>query len=169
MPRIVEACSDPRTRHFSPGLPHPYTPEAAREFVLSCRLGESLGRRVTWAVASRDDDRLLANVSVFALDDEVNPTGGEIGYWAHPDARGRGTVGEAVELVVAHAFTPVEHGGLGRHRLQIGAAWSNAASRHVAERAGFTLAGRFARSSTVGAGAARTIDDSAWYELLRSP
>jgi RimJ/RimL family protein N-acetyltransferase len=165
VPRIVEACSDPRTRHWLPTLPHPYTADAAREFVLGCRLGESLGQRVTWAVADRVDDRLLANVGVFDLDDRFNPTGGEIGYWAHPDARGRGVVGGAVDLVVAHAFTPREEGGLGRHRLQIGAAWSNAASRHVAERAGFTLAGRFREDGIVGED--RTLDDGAWYELLR--
>jgi [ribosomal protein S5]-alanine N-acetyltransferase len=165
VPRIVEACSDPRTRRWLPTLPHPYTADAAREFVLGCRLGESLGQSVTWAVADREDDRLLANVAVFRLDDRFNPTGGEIGYWAHPDARGRGVVGEAVDLVVAHAFTPREKGGLGRHRLQIGAAWSNAASRHVAERAGFTLAGRFREDGIVGED--RTLDDGAWYELLR--
>jgi [ribosomal protein S5]-alanine N-acetyltransferase len=163
--RIVEACSDPRTRRWLPTLPHPYTVEAAREFIRGRRLGESLGQCVTWAVADREDDRLLANIAVFRLDDPFNPTGGEIGYWAHPDARGRGVVGEAVDLVVAHAFTPWEEGGLGRHRLQIGAAWSNAASRHVAERAGFNLAGRFREDGIVGED--RTLDDGAWYELLR--
>ncbi|OZM78666.1 GNAT family N-acetyltransferase [Pseudonocardia sp. MH-G8] len=166
LPRIVQACSDPRTRRWLPGLPHPYTEQEAQEFVLAARLGESLGRSVTWAVAHPDDDRLLANVSVFALDDTINPTSGEVGYWAHPDARGRGVVGEALDLVVAHAFTPVTAGGLGRHRLQIGAAWSNTASRHVAERAGFRLAGRFTRDGVVGVGADRAIEDGAWYELL---
>jgi [ribosomal protein S5]-alanine N-acetyltransferase len=97
----------------------------------------------------------------------MSPTGGEIGYWAHPDARGRGVVGEAVGLVVAHAFTPLDAGGLGRHRLQIGASRDNTASRHVAERAGFTLVGRFHQDGVVGVGADRTIDDGVWYELLR--
>jgi RimJ/RimL family protein N-acetyltransferase len=166
VPRIVEACSDPRTRHWMPTLPHPYTADHARDFVLSCRLAESLGQKVTWAVADSGDDRLLANVSVFRLDDPMNPTGGEIGYWAHPDARGRGVVGEAVDLVVAHAFTPVDAGGLGRHRLQIGSSRDNTASRHVAERAGFTLTGEVRRDAVVGVGADRTLDDGVWYELL---
>src|SRR5690606_16530592 len=118
-----------------------YPLDAAREFVLGCRLAESLGQKVTWAVADAGDDRLLANVTVFRLNDPMSPTGGEVGYWAHPDARGRGVVGEAVELVVAHAFTPRADRGLGRHRLEIGASRDNAASRHVAERAGLTPAG----------------------------
>jgi RimJ/RimL family protein N-acetyltransferase len=166
LPRIVEACTDPRSRHWLPTLPHPYTEDTARQFVLGCRLAESLGQKVTWAVADRDDDRLLANVAVFQLNDEMNPTGGEIGYWAHPDARGRSVVGEAVDLVVAHAFTPVDAGGLGRHRLQIGASQDNAASRHVAERAGFTLVGEVHQDAVVGVGADRTLDDGVWYELL---
>lgn len=167
LPRIAEACSDPRSRHWLPTLPHPYPVESARAFVVGCRLGESLGQKVTWAVADRDDDRLLANVSVFRLDDTMNPTAGEIGYWAHPDARGRGVVGEAVDLVVAHAFAPRDEGGLGRHRLQIGASRDNGASRHVAEQAGFTLVGEVHQDAVVGVGEDRTLDDGVWYELLR--
>ncbi|MFC5233608.1 GNAT family N-acetyltransferase [Pseudonocardia zijingensis] len=166
VPRIAEACSDPRTRHWLPTLPHPYTAESAHGFVLGCRLAESLGEKVTWAVADRADDRLLANVSVFRLDDAMNPTGGEIGYWAHPDARGRGVVSEAVGLVVGHAFAPRAEGGLGRHRLQIGASKDNAASRRVAERAGFALVGEVHQDAVVGVGADRTLDDGVWYELL---
>jgi ribosomal-protein-alanine N-acetyltransferase len=166
IPRIVEACSDETSRYWLATLADPYTEQSAREFVRSRRLGESLGQSVTWAVADPDDDRLLANVAVFGLDDAFNPTGGEIGYWAHPDARGRGIVSEAVDLVVAHAFTPVPAGGLGRHRLQIGAAWSNTASRHVAERAGFTLAARYRQDGVIGYGENRRLDDGAWYELL---
>jgi ribosomal-protein-alanine N-acetyltransferase len=167
LPRIVEACSDPRSRHWLPTLPHPYTEDTARQFVRGCRLGESLGQKVTWAVADRNDDRLLANVSVFRLDDPMCPTGGEIGYWAHPGARGRGVVSEALDLVVAHAFTPADAGGLGRHRLEIGASRDNAASRHVAEQAGFTLVGEVHQDAVVGVGADRTLDDGVWYELLR--
>lgn len=107
LPRIVEACSDERSQYWLAGLPDPYTEQSAREFIRARRLAESRGQSVTWAVADPDDDRLLANVAVFGLDDGRSPTGGEIGYWAHPDARGRGIVSEAVDLVVAHAFTPV--------------------------------------------------------------
>jgi [ribosomal protein S5]-alanine N-acetyltransferase len=165
VPRIVEACSDPRTQYWLT-VPDPYTEDSARRFLRDCRLGASLGRRVTWAVTGPDDDRLLANVGIFRLAEPLNPTGAEIGYWAHPDARGRSVVGEAVELAVAHAFTPVAEGGLGRHRVQLGAAWSNSASRHVAERAGFTLVGRHRQDGTVGRGDERTLDDGAWYDLL---
>lgn len=163
LPRIVEACTDPTTRHWLTGIPDPYTEDTARAFVLRARLTESLGQKVTWAVADRADDRLLGNVGVFDLNAPILPTGGEIGYWAHPDARGRGVIGEAVALVVEHAFAPREEGGLGRHRLQIGAAWANEASRRVAEKAGFTLAARFRLDGVEGDG---VLGDGAWYERL---
>ncbi|HEU4947405.1 MAG TPA: GNAT family protein [Kribbella sp.] len=64
---------------------------------------------------------------------------GEIGYWAHPEARGRGVVTAAVDLVVRHAFTPIDSGGLGLHRLILTAAV--AASQQVALANGFRRAG----------------------------
>lgn len=164
VPRIVEANADPRRRHWIPGLPDPYTEDDARTWIRRGELQAALGQRVGWAVADPVDDRLLGNVSIFRLEDLLNPTGGEIGYWAHPDARGRGVTTEAARLVVEHAFTPVAEGGLGRHRLSLGASWGNAASRHVAEQAGFTLVGHFHADGILGDG---TYDDGAWYELLR--
>jgi RimJ/RimL family protein N-acetyltransferase len=164
LPRIVEACSDARTRHWLVGLPAPYTDDDARAFVRGARLAESLGQEVTWAVADLTDDRLLGNVGVFDLATPLNPTGGEIGYWAHPSARGRGVLTEAVGLVVAHAFRPVADGGLGRHRLQIGTAWDNTASRRVAERNGFALAARFRLDGVEGD--PPVLGDGAWYERL---
>jgi RimJ/RimL family protein N-acetyltransferase len=166
LPRIVEACSDARTRHWLVGLPTPYTTDDARAHVRSARLTESLGRKVSWAIADRADDRLLGDIGVFDLAEPLNPTGGEIGYWAHPDARGRGVLSEAVGLVVAHAFRAEADGGLGRHRLQISTAWDNAASRRVAERNGFTLAARFRLDGVEGD--PPVLGDGAWYERLVS-
>ncbi len=167
LPRIVEACTDPTTRHWLSALPAPYTLDAARDYVTTCRLQESLGRAVTWAVADPDTDRLLANLTLFRLADRDCPSGAEVGYWAHPDARGRGVVSAAVELALEHAFTPVDAGGLGRHRVQLGASWTNAASRQVAERTGFTEVGHFRLDGLVGADPERrTYDDGVWYDRL---
>lgn len=169
LPRIVEACSDPTSRHWMSELPDPYTLDDARRWVEQCRLQESLGTKVTWAVADRHTDRLVANVGFFRLTDPMFPGTAEIGYWSHPDARGRGLLGEAVELAIDHAFRPETDGGLGRHRVQLGASWNNGASRRVAERAGFRQVGHFRLDGLVGADrAARVHEDSAWYDLLVS-
>jgi RimJ/RimL family protein N-acetyltransferase len=54
--------------------------------------------------------------------------------------------------------------------VQLGASWSNAASRQVAERNGFTQVGRFRREGVVGVGdgpgIGQALEDSAWYDLL---
>jgi len=165
--RIAEACSDPRTRQWLPTLPDPYTVDDARSFVTRRRLEQALGKAVAWAVADRDDDRLLADVALFRLDDPMCPGSAEIGYWAHPDARGRGAMSEAVRLAVDHAFRTLSEGGLGRHRVQLGASWTNTASRHVAERAGFRQVGHFRQDGLIGASdSERRLDDGAWYDRL---
>lgn len=166
VPRIVEACSDERTRRWLRTMAHPYTEESAAAFIRSVRLDMSLAQRVSWAVTGPDDDRLLGNVSIFRLDNPFSPDTGEIGYWAHPDARGRGVMSAAVELVVEHAFTPVDKGGLDRYRIQIGASWDNTASRRVAERNGFTLVAHTRKEGLTGFGDDAYHDDGAWYDLL---
>ncbi|MGI5130872.1 GNAT family N-acetyltransferase [Pseudonocardia sp. CA-107938] len=165
--RIAEACADPATQFYLAHLPSPYTEDDAREFVERSRLNAALGTAVSWAVADRADDRLLANVSVFRLDDVYQPAGAEIGYWAHPDARGRGVVREGAALAVAHAFRPRAEGGLGRERLQLGASVGNTGSRGIAEKLGFTLLAVHHNDGVVGRGAEHRPDDGAWYELLR--
>ncbi|MEJ8280665.1 GNAT family N-acetyltransferase [Pseudonocardia spirodelae] len=165
LPRHVESCNDPDARWWSATLPVPYTDDDARRWLRAQQLEPSLGAAVTWTVADPDDDRYLAVVTLFGTDRPYTPTGAEIGYRAHPDARGRGAVSAAVRRLVAHAFTPVADGGMGRHRLQIGAAADNAASRRVAERAGFRLWGT-PRGDGVHGFANEIVDDGVWYELL---
>ncbi len=95
VPRIAEACSDPVIRHFLAGLPHPYTPAIARSYLADCVWQAATGAKATWAVADRETDELLGNIAVMDMLG-INPTSGEIGYWMHPAARGRGLMTEAV-------------------------------------------------------------------------
>jgi RimJ/RimL family protein N-acetyltransferase len=87
----------------------------------------------------------------------------EVGYWAHPDARGRGVMTEAVRLAVRHAFIAEADGGLGLHRLTGFAAVDNTASRRVLEAAGFVQFGTERQAILVRDG----WHDCAGYELLR--
>jgi len=82
----------------------------------------------------------------------------ELGYWTHPDARGRGVTTEACRLLVRHCFVPVEDGGLGLHRLTADAASGNLASQHVLERAGFERTG-LARQDTL-------LPDDTWADSV---
>jgi ribosomal-protein-alanine N-acetyltransferase len=160
LPRIVEACNDPLTRHFLPVLPRPYTSTTARAYVDESIWQAAAGSKATWAVADRATDELLGTVSVM---DMLGVSGdhGEIGYWTHPSARGQGVTTEATRLVVRHALDP---DGLDRRRLVLYAAVDNPASNAVARAAGFEHYGTQRAAERLGDG---SYDDLNGYELLR--
>ena len=160
--RVQEACADERTGRWLSALGPGYSLEKAHEYIASRVVQQSIGATVTWAVADPHTDELLGNISVMDLDD-MDPTDGEVGYWTHPAARGRGVMTEACQLVVAHAFSPTAEGGLGLRRLQLAAAVDNPASRHVAQRAGFVEYGRARAAEPLGDG---TYADLAWFDQL---
>jgi len=164
IPRIVEACSDARTRRWLSTLPSPYTEESARGYLDTMPVKESGAHRVAWCVADPKTDALVANLSIFDLGGD-DPGSGEIGYWTHPDARGRGVMTEAARLAVDHAFRPTADGGLGLRRLTLLAAASNAASAHIARRAGFTEVGRERQAELLGDG---SYDDLLTFDILIS-
>lgn len=127
-PRIQEACSEARTQHWLGQLPSPYTVDDALAYVetRTQQLAEATG--VTWAVTAPDDDVLLATIGWF------NHTAGaecEIGYWTHPDARGRGLMTRAMGVVTRHVVAE-----LGVARVTAYAAVDNTASRRVIEANG---------------------------------
>lgn len=161
-PRVAEACSDPRTRRWLPHLPSPYTEDDARAYVLGQEVNHSLEASVTWCVADPETDKLLANVTVMDLRGR-DPLAGEVGYWTHPDARGRGVMTAALRLLVDHAFRADAAGGLGRLRLTLGTADGNNASRHVARQAGFRECGRHRAAQPLEDG---TRADAVWFDLL---
>jgi RimJ/RimL family protein N-acetyltransferase len=137
--RVQEACLDERTRHWLHALPDPYTLDDAEQFLEGRRDAQARGKALSWAVADPQTDELVANISLF----DIKPgREGEIGYWTHPAARGRGVMTEACGLVLRHAFVPEPDGGLGLRRVILFTAEENAASRRVAEANGFVAVGR---------------------------
>lgn len=160
VPRIVEACTDPATRRFVAGLPQPYTAVTAQAYVAECVWQAATGTKATWAITDREADELLGTIAVMDLLG-TDATSGEVGYWMHPAARGRGLMTEAVRLVVRHAF---DGGGLDRRRLTLYAAADNRASNAVAGAAGFNRYGTQRAAERLGDG---SFDDLHGYELLR--
>jgi len=160
IPRLVEACSDPLTRHFLAALPRPYTPATARAYLDDCLWQAATGAKATWVVADRESDELLGNIAVMDL---VGAAGdhGEIGYWAHPDARRRGVMTEATRMIVRHALAA---DGLDRRRLSLYAAVDNPASNAVALASGFTRYGTQRAAERLGDG---SFDDLNGYEIVR--
>ncbi|MEU6698990.1 GNAT family N-acetyltransferase [Pseudonocardia sp. NPDC046786] len=164
--RHLTTYNDPESRWWDGTRSHEADAADAHRWLLhDTELARSLGAAVTWVIADRDDDRYLGTITVSGMDRPYAPAGGEIGYRAHPDTRGRGHVAAALRRVTRHAFTPVADGGLGRNRLALGTAAENGASRRVAERAGFRQAAAFRADGVCGLDGG-IVSDGVWYELL---
>jgi RimJ/RimL family protein N-acetyltransferase len=151
--RIVEACSDPRTSYWLISMPQPYERESALAYLDG--ITEMAARRVglAWCIADPRTDDCLGSINLEGLGGYARR--GEIGYWAHPDARGRGAVTEAVRLVTRYA----KESGLATSLL-IRCAKSNVASRRVAEGAGYQETGVQPASEPLGDG---QLDDLVLY------
>ncbi len=150
--RIVEACADPVTAYWLISLPQPYGLEDAADYLEGVR--EMVARRTGWAWCVADaEDRCLGAVSLEGFGGYARRL--EIGYWAHPDARGRGLITGAVRAVTAH----VEGHDLADSVI-IRCAAGNVASRRVAEAAGYVHNGVQPASEPLGDG---TLDDLLLY------
>ena len=132
--RIVEACSDLETSYWLASMPKPYRHSSAVAYLESIAELAARGVSVAWCITDPKEDRCLGSISLNGLGGYAKRA--EIGYWAHPDGRGRGVVAEAVGLVTRHA----RDSGLA-NSLLIRCAAGNAASRRVAERAGYREVG----------------------------
>jgi RimJ/RimL family protein N-acetyltransferase len=143
--RVVEGCSDPRTRHWLISLPQPYTSSDALSYLEHTRELAARGIGLVWCIADAADDRCLGSIGLEGLSSYAPRA--EIGYWAHPEARGRGIVTAAVRLVTGYARSA----GLAAS-IVIRCAEGNRASRHVAEAAGYREVGRMPEAEPVGGG-----------------
>ena len=159
-PRIREACSHERTQLWLRDLPSPYTIDDARDYLETRKEQLATGSGISWAIADPPTGALLGTIAVFDLKPGFEA---EIGYWTHPEARGRGVMTEACRLVVRHAFIPEADGGLGLQRLTVLAGVDNTASRRVIEANGFTLFGIERSGTRLGDG---TLMDTACYDQL---
>lgn len=155
--RVAEGSGDPLTQRWLPFLPSPYGPQDALTWFARTREEAAIGHAVTFAIADPVSDVLLGNVSLFRLESSA---GNEVGYWMHPDARGKGLMVEAVRRAAQYGFDE-----LGCRRLYLRASAGNAGSVRVAERAGFSHVGTERSGSTLRDG---EIEDLLVFDLLRT-
>jgi RimJ/RimL family protein N-acetyltransferase len=156
--RMHEGTTDARTAYWLGRIPHPYSREQAAAYLANRSAGMAAGTDLHWMLADPGTDLLLGSISLMHLHEGM----AEIGYWSHPEARGRGLMTEAVWMASRHAVIAVEDGGLGLHRLYATVAVDNVASRRVLEVNGYSLVGTERRSVIVRDG----MHDGAAYELL---
>lgn len=134
VPQLVEAANDPEVPKWT-AAPEPYTDADARAWVRGEPVAvEPPGDRVSFAIASADDDsQLLASMSIMRI---FRGGTGEIGYWVAPWARAKGVATRAVRLLARWSFGEFE-----LRRIELVIAVENTGSNRVAEKAGFTREG----------------------------
>ena len=155
LPAIVAACQDPEIPRWT-RVPEPYGESEARSWFEQEAEERARGEQLGLLIVDPGNGRLLGSVGIVHVDQLEGRC--ELGYWMARDSRGRGLATRAVRLLSGWAF---EH--LPIDRIEIHAEPENAASRRVAERAGFSFEGVL-RSHHVKKGLRR---DAASYSLLR--
>ena len=156
LPKLIEACRDPEIPRWT-RVPEPYGEAEGRSWWYEQvpRL-RAEGRGLDMPIVDAADTRVLGAAGITQIDWDEGRC--ELGYWVARESRGRGVATRAVRLLAAWIFEslPVD-------RIEIHAEPENAASRRVAERAGFGFEGVL-RSYFVNKGVRR---DAASYSLLR--
>jgi RimJ/RimL family protein N-acetyltransferase len=131
---VLAACQDPELQRWT-SVPVPYEAGHAEEYVTRISpQGWHTGTAAQFAVLDATTAALLGSTSLMSIDREAATA--EVGFWCVEQARGRGVMTEAVGAVCRWGF-----GALGLQRITWLAHVGNAASRRVAEKAGFVPEG----------------------------
>ena len=162
--RLIEAATDAAFQRMLPHSALPRRVEDVPGYLDRLRVMEANGSRVAWCVADRETDLALGNVALFEFDTEEPEGTAQVGYWAHPQGRGRGAMSAAVDLVCTWAMRSHEEGGLGLRRIFLLTAVSNVPSQRLADRAGFVRVGTERASAETADGG---WEDNALYDRLR--
>ncbi|KOG27668.1 GNAT family N-acetyltransferase [Streptomyces resistomycificus] len=129
---VYAAAQDPDIQRWTT-IPAPYLPEHARSFTEQLvHEGWANGSMLTWGIFLPEGEDLVGMLSL-----SMRSLGtAEIGFWGTKEHRGHGYVTEAALTASRWAFVH-----LSVDRVEWRAEVGNAASRAVAERAGFTIEG----------------------------
>lgn len=163
-PRLVEALNDETVQRYGQRIREaaPHDETTVRERTLGILEESARGVTLAWTVADTQTDELLGWIALFGIHPGREA---EVGYWAHPAARGRGAISRACRMLARHAFIDVEDGGMGLHRLTANVAVVNEASQHVAESAGFVRIGLERQSTLLPDG---SYVDAVLFDQLRA-
>lgn len=162
--RLVEIAADREVRQWIPDSPLPASQDEVEHYLRRLGEGAATNAKVAWCVADPDTDRALGGISFFEFEGDDGDLTAQVGYWSHPDARGRGVMAAALRAACTLAYTPPGEGGLGIRRIYLLTSVRNTASRALAERAGFEHVGTERGSAETAEGG---FEDSALYDRLR--
>lgn len=135
---VLEACRDPGVQRYT-RIPYPYDVRDARAFVYEAEPRRASGLSLELVASDLPGDALCGVVGIVV--DRFDPGRAEIGYWTHPDHRGRGIARAALTALARWCLA-----GGGFSRLDLTASAANGASLAVARAAGFREEGRLRAS-----------------------
>jgi RimJ/RimL family protein N-acetyltransferase len=153
---LSELVEDPATQRFT-RVPVPLPEGFVRTWFDTYVAARRDGTREAFAIV--DGDEVLGVAVAPRIDAEAETA--ELGYVVTPSARGRGVASEALRLLTHWAFTT-----LGAQRLELLISFENDASKHVAERCGYSHEGLL-RSLYVKPGVRE--DTEIWSRLPSDP
>lgn len=98
---VFEIRSNPETMKFIP-RPLAETIEDARKFITECNAGIEKKELINWAIARKDDNKLIGMIGFFRMQPENFR--GEIGYILNPNFQGKGFMKEALDKALSYGF-----------------------------------------------------------------
>ena len=127
LPRLLEAMQDWSVQQWLDTPPWPYCEADGRAWIDFVAADHAGGRPQHFAIAAREDDRLLGCTSYEETDGLP-----ALGYWLHPEAWGQGYAAEAARAMALQAREV-----LGYTAVCARTDPDNRASRRVLEKLGF--------------------------------
>jgi RimJ/RimL family protein N-acetyltransferase len=127
-PCVQRILDDERVSAALLDTPHPFTLEAAHNWIQTARRGGERGDAFVFALIRKRHPLLIG-----CIDIEVNGEHrrGDMAYWLDPEHWGQGFTTEAARRIVRFGFE-----SLGLHRIHAQCIRSNTASARVMEKAG---------------------------------
>jgi len=133
------------------------------EWLLGRRERMAGGEAIVWCIADTSTGRALGGIQLFRMHLPMLRGSAMLAYWLQPSARGNGHLSAALDLVVAHAFAPVDRGGLGLRRIGAHVDVENLASQRVLRTGGFRSLGTVTGLPVYDDG---SVSDETEFELL---
>ncbi|MFM4921109.1 GNAT family N-acetyltransferase [Aeromonas dhakensis] len=133
---VVRYCSDAALARYTLNIPHPYPPEAARDWLAGCWRKAALGLGWSWALTLPVGEGHAPLVGVISLH-----WNGELAWWVGVPWQNRGLATRAARLVKAFAFDRLQLPVLTARHMP-----DNHASGRVMAKLGMRYCGRRALS-----------------------
>ena len=131
-PAILRYCSDEALARYTLNIPHPYPPEAARDWLAMSGRKAALGLGRTWALTLPTRDGPAPLLGVISLHWH-----GELAWWVGVPWQNRGLATRAARLVSAFAFEQLRLPALTARHMP-----DNLASGRVMAKLGMAYCGR---------------------------